>query len=479
MSVKTFINVRPYQTRVLCEEKGRVKQIFYHRSKTPSLVGALYKGRVVKIIKNLNYAFVDLGLERSGFLYGKELAGPVKDVSKILKSGQEILVQIKADPLRNKGVRLSMEIGLVGLYLVYLPEQKTKITLSRQISSSDERQRLNEVVSNFKQKGALIIRTFAEKQTAQAIEGDFLKLQEEWKNIQAIFKNQKELGQIHPGEDPLLGFLRDILSMDVSSFIVDDKVAYKKVASWLKAFRADLAEKVELYKESRALFEKFNLESQVQKSQQKKVFLKNGGFLIFEELEAFTVIDVNSGRFSGSKNLAKSLLDLNMEAARVISEQVQLRRLGGIILVDFVDMEKAEDGEKVVACLEKNFKGDKSHPKVFPMGELGMVQITRKRSHNSLSHFITELCPLCKGLGRKKSLPSIAIEIFLKIESFIPSGFQLFRKKPAVKLVCHPDVKNYIEKNEEPTLNFFNKRLSLYLEEDSKLSLEQFRIEKS
>ena len=480
MSIETFINVRPYQTRVAYVEKGRLKQIFYHRSQSPSLVGALYKGRVAKITKSLNYAFIDLGLERTGFLYGKDLAGKTKEVAKVLKPGQEVLVQIKADPLRNKGVRLNMEIGLAGLYLVYLPEQKTKTTISRQINSSEERQRLNEIVSGFEEKGALIVRTFAQGHEKKDLEADLLKLKEQWGEIQNKFKNQALPGQIQQGEDPLLVFLRDTLSLKTSRFVVDEKETVKKVTKWLKAFQPELAKTVEYYKGDRSLFENFNLEIQAQKTLQKKVSLKNGGFLIFEELEAFSVIDVNSGRFSGGKSLAKSLLELNLEAAKVIAEQVQLRHWGGIILVDFIDMENPENGEKVVSCLEKGFRGDKSHPRVFPMGELGMVQITRKRSQNSLSHFMTDVCLSCKGLGRKKTIPTIATDLFLKIESFTLSGVRFLRKKQNLRIVCHPEIKKYIEKNEQASLEFFNKKFSLRLdlEESSKLNLENFRIEK-
>lgn len=480
MPSEVFINVRPYQTRAACVEKRKLKQIFYHRSKTPSLVGALYKGQVMKIMKNLNYAFVDLGLERSGFLYGKDLSGKIKDVSKRLKPGQEVLVQIKADPLRNKGVRLSMEIGLAGLYLVYLPDQKTKTTVSRQISSPEERKRLNEIVKSFEEKGALIVRTFAQDRTKANIEKDLSQLKAQWKEIQDKFQKQKSFGQIQQGEEPLLGFLRDVLGLNVDRFVVDEKETFKKVVKWMKNFRPDLAKKVEYYKEPKALFENFNLESQARKTLQKKVPLKNGGFLIFEELEAFSVIDVNSGRFSGEKNLSKSLLELNLSAAKSIAEQIQLRHLGGIILVDFIDMENPEDGKKVVACLEKGFKGDKSHPRVFPMGDLGLVQITRKRSENSLSHFMTEVCSSCKGQGRKKTLPTIVTDIFLKLESFSPSGIFTLTRKQKARVVCHPKIKKYIEEKEQTTLDFFNKKLSivLILEENPNLELENFQIEK-
>ena len=480
MPIELFVNVRPYQTRVASTEKGFLKQLFYHRNKNPSLVGALYKGRITKITKSLNYAFVDLGLKRSGFLYGKDLSGKIKEVAKVLKPGQEVLTQIKADPIRSKGVRLSMEIGLAGFYLVYLPEQKTKTTLSRQISDPKERQRLNELVKGFHEKGSLIVRTFAQKQEEEALRKDLEQLKEEWIKIQDTFHKQTEPGQIQEGEDPLLVFLRDSLSKKIDKIIIDEKETFRKVTQWIKLFRPELAKKAEYYKQANPLFKKFRLESQVQQTEQKKVHLKNGGFLIFEELEAFSVIDVNSGRFSGNKSLSKSLLDLNLEAAKTIAEQVQLRHLGGIILVDFIDMEEIEDRKKVVSCLERGFKEDKSHPKVFPMGELGMVQITRKRSENSLSHFMTEPCPSCNGLGRKKTFSSITNDLFLKAENFSPAGLRLFRKKQSLRVFCHPKVRKYIEKEEKETLDFFKKNLLLNLlfEDNPKLQVENFQIEK-
>ena len=480
MAVEAFINVRPYQTRVACVEKGILKQTFYHRKEQPSLVGALYKGRVAKITKSLNFAFVDLSLEKAGFLYGKDLKGQNKDIAQMLRSGQEVLVQIKADPLRNKGVRLSMEIGLAGLYMVYLPGQRTKSTLSRQIVSQEERKRLSEIVKSFKEKGALIVRTFAQGRTKEELYRDLEQLKSQWVEIQEKFQNQKNLGLLQKGEDSLLDFLRDILSLEVNRIVIDEKETFNKVRKWIKAFRPDLAKKVEYYKETKALFDNFRLESQVYKTQQKKVILKNGGFLIFEELEAFSVIDVNSGRFSGRTSLSKSLLNLNLEAAKMIAEQIRLRHLGGIILVDFIDMEDSEDREKVVSCLEQGFKGDKFHPKVFPMGELGMVQITRKRSANSLSHFMTEVCPSCNGQGRKDTLPTIASALFLKVEKFSPSGFSFLRKKQKLKIFCRPELKSYVEKKEKETLDFFEKKLSLCLlwEEDQTLNSGNFKIEK-
>ena len=478
--MEIFVNVRPYQTRVACVDKGSLQQIFYHRDKSPSQVGALYKGRVIKINKSLNFAFVDLSLERSGFLYGKDLAGKNKEISKVLKLNQEIMVQIKTDPIRKKGVRLSQEISLAGLFLVYIPQQINKLSLSRQIKREEDRERLLQTFEKADIKGSLIVRTLARTQKEADLLKELERLKKNWGGLVKKFQEQKGLGQIQEGHDPLLKFLTDALSFDVDRFLVDEKNAYKKIVNWLNLFRLDLAKKVELYKESESLFQKYRLESQVHRANQKKVSLRGGGFLIFEELEAFTVIDVNSGRFTGQRKLSESLLQLNLEAAQKIAEQIQLRHLGGIILVDFIDMENPEDGEKVVACLEQGLKGDKSYPKVFKMGELGMVQITRKRSENSLSHFMTEICELCGGLGRRKTIPTLVVDIFLKAEQLAPKGFSLLRRKQKVRILCHPDVKKYIEEKETETIDFFYKNFSiqLILESKATLSPENVRIEK-
>ena len=480
MSIDVFINVRPYQTRIASVEKGKLKQIFYHRNKSPSQVGALYKGKVIKITKSLNFAFVNLGLERSGFLYGKDLMGKTKEISKVLKTGQEILVQIKADPIRSKGVRLTQEISLAGIYLVYLPLQKKKNSLSRQIKDIEERKRLSEIIKKLQAPGSLIVRTFAKGQKEKQIEKELEQLKTEWKDLQNQFKNQKKSGKLKSGEEPLFSVLTDLLAGDIQQILIDEKESFKKVKSWLKSFRPELAKKTELYTLTECMFEKYSLESQAHTANQKKVSLKNGGFLVFEELEAFTVIDVNSGRFKGRANTAKSLLELNLEAARKITEQIQLRHLGGIILIDFIDMETNEDGEKVVSCLEQGLKGDKSHPRVFKMGELGMVQITRKRSANSLSHLMTESCQSCGGTGRKKTIPTIATDLFLKAERMTPKSFSLLKRKQKLKILCHTKIKDYIEKEEKESLDFFRKKLSieLLLEEKASLDLSAFRIEK-
>ena len=199
-------------------KRASLKQIFYHRSQSPSLVGALYKGRVAKITKSLNYAFIDLGLERTGFLYGKDLAGKTKEVAKVLKPGQEVLVQIKADPLRNKGVRLNMEIGLAGLYLVYLPEQKTKTTISRQINSSEERQRLNEIVSGFEEKGALIVRTFAQGHEKKDLEADLLKLKEQWGGNSKQIQKSSPPWTTSTGGGPFAGILKRYFEFEDQPF---------------------------------------------------------------------------------------------------------------------------------------------------------------------------------------------------------------------------------------------------------------------
>ena len=292
-------------------------------------------------------------------------------------------------------------------------------------------------------------------------------------------QKSKDSRKIKSGEDPLFVFLTDLLAGDIQRLVIDEKETFKKTTKWLKAFRPDLAKKTEFYTSAESCLKNstWNLKPN---GQPKKVSLKNGGFLIFEELEAFTVIDVNSGRFKGRKNTAHSLLELNLEAARKITEQIQLRHLGGIILVDFIDMETTEDGEKVVACLEQGLKGDKSHPRVFKMGELGMVQITRKRSANSLSHFMTESCQICGGLGRKKTIPTIATDLFLKVERMAPKSFSLLKRKQQVRVLCHPKIKSYIEEKESESLEFLKKKLSiqLLLKENPKLELGTFRIEK-
>ena len=481
MSSEIFFNVRPFQSRVAYLKDGLLKDIFYQRESSPSLVGAIYKGRVSRLSKGLNFAFIDIGLEKAGFLYGKDAGDGKKPLEKILQTGQEIMVQIKSDANREKGTRLSMNVALPGKYLVYIPCQKEgKNAVSRRISDRKEKIRLSKILDGFTEPGSVLIRTLGENKSERDFKSDLETLKNQWIHLKELFQQKSSVGEIQ--KSPSLGqsYLRDF-PYEIDDIFIDEKESFKEMKAFLKVTRPGWKSRLKFHSKKQPLFDMFSIEPQIKEIFDRKVRLKNGGFLIIEELEAFTVIDVNSGRYMGKKTPASTILNLNLIAAEMIVRQVRLRHLSGIILVDFVDMENPEDGEKLVALLQSEFADDKSSPRVFPMGELGMVQITRKRTYPSLSSFVSVKCPHCLGTGRLKSPDSIGIEALLELEKFaLKQKKGWLQKKISARLFCHPEVKVWI-KQQSQALDFLAKEFSLYPELTTKGNwpLHQFEIKKS
>ena len=435
-----MFNVRPHQTRVAFVKEGALKDIFYHRDHNPSLMGALYKGEVSRLAKKLNFAFVDLGMQKSGFLYGGDSAKRGRPlINKTLKPGDFVLVQVKSDPARDKGPRLTRDISLSGRYLVYMPTQEKKVAVSRRISNGMERERLHGILKALDESCAVIARTLAEGRGEDDLKKDLESLKNKWARIQTAFKERRSVGEIQAGLDPGLTYLQDLMDENVETVWVDDKEAFSKVRDFVKDLDPDLKSRVKFFSKKRGLFTEFDIETQIERAGQKKVQLKNGGSLVIEELEAFTVIDVNSGRFMGKKgDLQSAILSVNQSAARMIVQQVRLRHLGGIILIDFIDMESEENKKKLIAVLEEGFADDRSRPKVFPMAELGLVQITRKRERHSLSAFLFQNCPACGGQGHVKSRATTAGDIFSGLGRLDPSAAVLFEKIPFPKSSLSP-----------------------------------------
>lgn len=475
MSSRIFFHVRPYQTRVAYVKDNLLKDIFYQRESNPTLVGAIYKGKVSRLSKGLNFAFVDIGLDKAGFLYGKDVNYGKKPLSKVLQVGEEVMVQIKSDANREKGTRLSMNISLPGKYLVYMPTQKEKSAVSRRILNRKEKSRLSQILEEFKESGALLIRTLGQGKSKEDFQKDLLTLKHQWQELSELFQKKTTVGVLRKSPSLGLSYLRD-LPYNIDEIFVDDKETYHEMKTYLKSIRPEWNSKLKFYNKKQPLFEAFSIENQVEETFNRKVQLKNGGFLIFEELEAFTVIDVNSGRFMGKKAPASTILDLNLEAARMIARHVRLRHISGIILIDFIDMENPKDGEKLVSSLQEEFMEDKSKPKVFPMAELGMVQITRKRTYPSLSAFVSEKCSHCLGTGRLKSVSSIGIEALMALEKVAIKRRGWFQKKISVRVFCHPEVKKWME--EVPTVfDFLKKEFALLPEFVPKKSFPLSRFE--
>ena len=458
MSSHILFNVRPHQTRMAFVKNGVLKDIFYHRDQDPSLMGAVYKGKVSRLAKRLNFAFVELGLKKSGFLYGKDvISRGNQPLNRILKPGDFTLVQVKSDPARGKGPRLTQELSFSGRYLVYMPTQAKKTAVSRRIPSMKERERLLEILKNMNEPCSLIARTLSEGRSEEELKKDLENLKIKWTRIQKAYEQTGDIKELQKGFDPGLTYLKDLMDDTVETVWVDNKQAFSGVRDFVRDLQPDLKSRVKFFSGKEGLFKKFDIESQIQKAAQKKVYLKNGGSIIIEELEAFSVIDVNSGRFMGKGDQQDAILSVNLSAAQVIVQQIRLRHLGGIILIDFIDMENEKHREKLVSFLEREFSDDRSHPRVFPMAELGLVQITRKRERHPLSAFLSQNCPSCGGRGYIKSFPTISDEIFQALEGLAEKRF--FRKKAlSPQVICHPEIKEWIKK-ERKGLEFLKKEL--------------------
>ncbi|MGI9548383.1 MAG: Rne/Rng family ribonuclease [Bdellovibrionales bacterium] len=484
MNSKILFNVRPYQTRMACVEKNnRLTQVSYYQKETPSLVGNIYKGKVSQIQNSFNFAFVDIGMKKGGFLYGKDLFQKSQKVEDVLKLGEPLLVQIKSDPIRDKGPRLTTEISLPGFYMVLVPNNISKIVFSKKISEEEEKQRIEKILKEWKVPHTLIVRTLAQGKKEDELKKDLERLQLQWKELKKKFKSRKSQELIQKGDSPLINYLKNFLTEDVKTVFVDEEKNYSMVKTWLKDNGSfNVLKKIKKYSKKIPIFQEFDIESQVQKLQSKKIYLKNGGSLVIEELEAFVVIDVNTSRYKGKKNISESILAMNLEAAKVTAQQIVLRELGGIILVDFIDMETIEDRKKIVSCLERELESDKAQTKIFPMVDLGMVQITRRRKNMSLSHYLKKECLHCRGEGRVKTLPTIAGEVFAKLEKWSQSQSKLTSlfKTHRLKVTCHPHLKSWIEEKGRESIDFLKENFSVEadFEVDLDFPSEFFKIDK-
>ena len=470
MKKRILFNVRPYQTRVAYVENEVLKDLFYHRKEEPSLVGGIYKGKVVRSVRGLNFIFMDLGFKRSAFLYKKKSSH-----RSAYKEGDELLVQVISDSIYEKGQRLSADISLSSRFLAYIPQQKKKVSVSRRISNEKERDRLSDLIKSLDEEGTFIVRTLAENQSEKEIKKDVKKLKKTWAQIQKQFEKKQGVGEIQKSLSPDLDYLKDFMNASIDEIIVDQKEAFSQIKKFIKSSMPEFVPRLKLFSKDEILFEAFHLESQIKVAQSRRVRFKGGGFLIFEELETLSVIDVNTGRYMGKKNPEETILNTNLEAARTVAKQIRLRQLGGIIVIDFIDMEDLKAREKVVSVLEKEFESDKAYPRVFPMSELALVQITRKRSRSSLFFSSTQACPSCKGEGRVLSPTGALSEFFIALEK---KARKKSKKKQKLSVLCHPEAHNQIKSQQKKTLDFFKKELSLELEfsQESSFSPGSFKI---
>jgi ribonuclease G len=428
MAVELLVNVTPQETRVALVENGVLQEVFIERARRRGLVGNIYKGVVKRVLPGMQAAFVDIGLERAAFLHASDIAvagdeesleqaGGEDNITRLLNESQQILVQVIKDPLGTKGARLTTHITIPSRYLVFMPEAGN-VGVSQRIEDEGERQRLRDIVlaeRGEQSQGGFILRTAAEGASADAIGSDLRFLQRLWASVQG------RIGETAPGEVahedlPLvLRVLRDISDTEVEKLRIDSRETFQKVEGFVRKFTPELIDKLEYYPGERPIFDLYSVDDEIQKALGRKVQLKSGGHMVIDQTEAMTTIDVNTGAYVGHRNLEETIFKTNLEAAQAIVRQLRLRNLGGIIIVDFIDMQNDEHKRQVLRALEKHIERDHVNCHISEISSLGLVQMTRKRTRESLEHVLCETCPTCGGRGSVKTAETVCYEIFREI----------------------------------------------------------------
>ena len=427
------INVEPIETRIGIKEHGQLVEYMVARSGEKIGVGDIYKARVTAVLPGMQASFLDIGYEKSAFLHVSDMGIDLSDyediedryegdedeyapapprerevlIEQVLKKGDEILVQITKEPIGNKGPRVSSQISLPGRYLVLMPGADL-VGVSRKIEDKEERYRLKDIVSTLRPEGTgLIVRTAGEGMEKKQFASDAKFLNKLWKKLSKRDEKTKAPALIHKDIEIITRLVRDLFTDEVTRVVIDSKKEYKEIQSYLRSYAPDLRERVHFYREDTPIFDAYEIERETGRLLSRTVPLKKGGFITIDHTEALVSIDVNSGRFRGGKGQEDTALRTNLEAAKEIPRQLRLRDLGGIIVIDFIDMEMEENRKKVIDELRTGLKRDRSRTKTLRVSEIGLVEMTRQRVRPSLLQLLGETCPTCGGSGRVLSLKSI------------------------------------------------------------------------
>lgn len=509
MSSRIICNVTSSETRVALVENSLVTEMFIERMANHGIVGNIYKGQISKVLPGMQVAFVDIGLLKAGFLYVSDVntaksqsdfsgyidsnedpesdeipqtaagdeasgfhGGPIED---LLTEGMEIMVQVSKDPMGSKGARITSYISLPGRYLVFMPNVN-QIGVSRRIEREDEKRRLKDLLSGLRTNGAgYIIRTAAEGKESYDLSEDIDFLDKLWASIKVRNESAHAPSVVYQDLNLIQRSIRDLFTGDVSEILIDDKREYDEAVAFCESYLPEVVEKITLYAEKEPIFGKFGLEMELERALGKKVWLKSGGYIIIDQTEALTAIDVNTGKFVGKHDQEETILKTNLEAVYEIVYQLRLRNIGGLIIIDFIDMERQESNGKVYSALDQAVKSDRSRTNILKISELGLVEMTRKRSRDSLSRIQTTTCPYCEGKGRIKSPITVLYEACREIRRV---AGKLNGKREIICTVS-PVVAELIFDEESAYIDLLEKELDIKvaLKTDYKLHQERFLVE--
>ncbi|MHB9038856.1 MAG: Rne/Rng family ribonuclease [Armatimonadota bacterium] len=486
MSKEIIVNVDTREIRVALIEAGKLVEL--HVEREERVVGSIYKAKVANVLAGMDAAFVDIGLERNAFLYVADVLPEMDDefpsarregarqhlkIRDVVKPGQEVMVQVVKGPRGTKGARVSTRVSLPGRYLVLMPEADNA-GISRKIESDGERDRLKKIAENIKPLGfGIIVRTEAEGRSEAELRGDLEFLMRMWSQIQEKAAKVPAPGLVHQDLSLIYKMIRDVFGSDVNKMIIDSPVDYEKAVELIELISPKMRSRLFLYDESEPIFEHFAIESEIESLLRRKVWLKSGGHLAIDSTEALTTIDVNTGKFIGSTSLSDTILKTNLDAVNEIARQLRLRDIGGIVVLDFIDMSSVKDRQKVVTAMERELRKDRTRTKICHISPLGLIEMTRKRTGETLTEIVTEPCPYCQGKGRVESADTVSLRIERDLRHLVAE-----MDEEAFLVTANPEVVMHLVGSSGEVIDEIERRLKrvIYVRANESLHVEKYEI---
>ena len=507
MASELIINTRPHETRVALVENGTVVELHIERKTGQELMDNVYRGRIVRVLPGMQAAFVDIGLDRTAFLYVADvnkdfreleqtmlrnsledeqafqetdhgtpdaISGISLSIEDLLHEGQDIMVQISKEPIGNKGARVTSYISIPGRHLVLMPTVN-HIGVSRRIEDPEERERLREMMHEIRpDELGFIVRTVSEGADQAKLKSEMEFLLRLWDSIQQRMTKLSTPALLYKDLTISLRSVRDLFTQEVDRLIIDSREEYGNIMEFINTFAPRLKHSVELYEGAEPIFDAYGIEMEISRALEEKIWLKSGGYIVIELTEALTAIDVNTGSYVGKRNLEETILKTNLEAVKEIAYQLRLRNIGGLIIIDFIDMEKKANRERVFMALKESLSKDKAKTHIAQMSELGLIEMTRKRTRENLNRLLSEPCYYCEGRGTLKSKKTICCEIFRDLEREAlqsPEADHIYIK-------VHPDIDTALKEDEQESMVDIEKRTArrIIILADDSLHWEQYEI---
>jgi ribonuclease G len=490
MRKEIVINASIGETRIAIVEDGRLAELFVEQPENERMVGDIYLGKVVNVVKGMHAAFIDIGHDQDAFLHFSDIGETLAEYKSFIdidtnyesakpkfrpipREGQEILVQVIKEPISRKGARVSTELSFPGRFIVLVPNSDV-IGVSKKIDSVKEKKRLKSVIREIRPNGfGIIVRTVAEQKNEEMLKADLDNLIKKWKAIEKKLRGVSPPSLINKDAAVASSVIRDLFTNDVTRVVIDSKKLYREIVAYLEDVAPTLTNRVEFFKSQKPIFDVFGIESEIEKSLARKVWTPSGGYIIIDHTEAMGVIDVNSGKYIRGKEPEETTLKINLEAAKEVARQLRLRDLGGLIVIDFIDMTEPQNKKRLYEEFRRELRRDRAQSSILPISDFGLIEMTRERIRPSLLYTFSEACPTCEGIGRVISKGTV----LTKIERWI-KRFRTERKEWSLKLVVHSSIADYIGDG------FFSKirklmwkyRLKVEVVKDDALRTDQFKM---